>query len=117
MLTQPSLPTPILLPEKRGKQAKASLKHVRKAEMAQVWSKWGTAIEYVQCEFRLTLKEFAAELKKDERQVQRWIEAKERPQIETVMAVPRFEPVMLIALAQRTDGVQVDTVIHVRRTA
>jgi len=117
-LSQPSLPTPILLPDKSRTQAKAALKGVRKTDMAPLWVKWGTAIEDVQCLFRLTLKEFARELgNKDERQVQRWIEGKARPQIETVLAVPRFEPAMLIALAQRTSGMSVDTVIHVRRTA
>jgi hypothetical protein len=116
-LPQPSLPTPLLLSEKPRKQAKATLKDVRKAENTVLWTKWGAAIEDVQCLFRLTLKEFAAELQKDERQVQRWIEAKERPQIETVMSVARFEPPLLIALAQRTSGVSVDTVIHVRRSA
>ena len=114
---QPSLPTPLLVPEKPRKQAKAALKGVRKAENGALWLKWGAAIEDVQCVFRLTLKEFAAELQKDERQVQRWIEGKERPQIETVLAIPRFEPPMLIALAQRISGVSVDTVIHVRRSA
>lgn len=117
-LSQPSLPTPILLPDKSAKQAKAALKGVRKADTGQLWGKWGAAIEDVQCLFRLTLKEFARELgNKDERQVQRWIDAKDRPQIETVMAVARFEPVLLIALAQRTSGMSVDTVIHVRRSA
>lgn len=115
---QASLPTPLLVPEKSRKQAKAALRGVRKAENGALWVKWGAAIEDVQCLFRLTLKEFAAELgNKDERQVQRWIGGKERPQIEAVLAIPRFEPPMLIALAQRTSGVSVDTVIHVRRTA
>lgn len=71
----------------------------------------------VQSVFRLTLKEFAAALGKDERQVQRWIEGKERPQIEAVLAVAKFEGPMLIALARSTSGMQVDTVIYSRRSA
>ena len=116
-IAQQSLPTPILLPDKSKKQAKASLKTVRKTDIQPCWLKWGAAIEEVQCVFRLSLKEFASELGKDERQVQRWIEGAVRPQIETVLAVPRFEPAMVIALARSTSGVDVDTVIHVRRSA
>lgn len=116
-MAQPSLPTPLLVSEKPKKQAKATLKTLRKAEKGSQWQKWGVAIKAVQHEFQLSLKEFAAELERDERQVQRWMDAQERPQIETVLAVERFEPVMLIALAKKTSGVEVDTVIHVRRSA
>lgn len=117
-VVQASLPTPILISDKPKKQAKAELKTVRKADIDQLWVKWGAAIGEVQSVFRLSLKEFAAELgDKDERQVQRWIDGSVRPQIETVLAVARFEPAMLIALARNTSGVEVDTVIHVRRTA
>lgn len=118
MLTQPNLPTPILLPDKSSQQAKASLKGVRKADIEALWRQWGACIGEVQGLFRLTLKEFAAALgNKDERQVQRWIDGTVRPQIEVVLAVERFQGPMLIALARITSGVQVDTVIHVKRSA
>jgi hypothetical protein len=45
------------------------------------------------------------------------VEGKERPQIETVLAVDRFQGAMVIALARLASGVEVDTVIHVRRIA
>lgn len=118
MVAQPQLPTPLLVAEKRSKQAKAALKGVRKAENVGLWVKWGAAIKDVQHEFQLSLKEFAAALgNKDERQVQRWMDAQERPQIETVLAVPDFEGPMWIALARRISGITVDTVYHVRRSA
>lgn len=116
-LAQPSLPTPLLVTEKRAKQAKASLPDVRKAEIERLWVKWGGCIDEVRGVFRLTLQEFAGEIGKDERQVSRWIAGQERPQIEAVLAVERFEGPMLIALARIASGVAVDTVIHIRRSA
>lgn len=116
-LAQPSLPTPLLVPERRQKQAKAALPDVRKAEIERLWKKDGAAMREVQHAFGLTLKEFAAAIGKDERQVERQMQGVERPQIEAVRAIARFEGPMLIALARRADGVEVDTVIHVRRSA
>ena len=116
-LAQQNLPTPLLVSEKPRKQAKAALKGVRKAEKASQWEKDGAAMREVQHTLCLTLKEFAAALGKDERQIERQMQGLERPQIEAVRAVERFEGPMLIAQARRTSGVQVDTVIHVRRTA
>lgn len=109
-LAQQSLPTPLLVTEKRAQMAKAD---VRKPDYADL----GRCIEDVRHAFGLTLKEFAAELGKDERQVQRQIDGRERPQIEAVFAVQRFQPALVIALARLAQGVEVDTVIHVRRTA
>ena len=116
-LAQQNLPTPLLVTEKPRKQAKAALKGVRKAENGSLWAKWGGCIDEVRHTFRLTLQEFAGALEKDERQVARWIAGQERPQIEAVLAKPQFAGVMLIALAQVEQGVSVDTVIHVRRSA
>ena len=116
MLAQANLPTPLLVTETRPKQAKAALKGVRKTEIERLWAKWGGCIGEVQGVFRMTLQEFAAALQKDERQVARWIAGQERPQIETVLSVERFAGPMLIALARVESGVEVDTVIHVKRT-
>jgi len=115
---QANLPTPLLVSEKRAKQAKAGLPDVRKAEIdAAFYARLGACMAEVQHVFGLTLKEFSAALGKDDRQVQRQIEGKERPQIEVVFAVERFQPAMVIALARLATGVEVDTVIHVRRSA
>lgn len=116
-IAQPNLPTPLLVTEKPRKQAKADLPAVRKAEIERLWVKWGGCINEVRHTFRLTLQEFAGELDKDERQVARWEAGTERPQIEAVLAKPRFAGAMLIALANVEHGVTVDTVIHVRRSA
>ena len=116
-IAQPNLPTPLLVSQTPKKQAKADLKSLRKTQKQTQWQKDGAAIDEVRHIFRLTIKEFAAALERPESQVRAWIEGRERPQIETVREVQRFEGPMLIAQARHVDGMTVDTVIHVRRSA
>src|SRR5688572_10090549 len=113
-LAQPNLPTPLLVSEVRGKMAKAGL---CKTENEVFYARLGQCIDEVRNVFGLTLKEFAAVLGKNESQMRRQIEGKERPQIEAVFAVERFQGAMVIALARLATGVEVVTVIHVRRSA
>ena len=81
------------------------------------YAKLGACMDEVRRFLGLSLEEFAYALKKDERQVARQLQGKERPQIEAVLAVDRFQGPMVVALARIASGVDVDTVIHVRRTA
>jgi DNA-binding transcriptional regulator YiaG len=113
-LAQQSLPTPLLISEKHAKQAKASLPDPRKTGNVQFYARIGGCIDEVRNVFGLTLKEFAEALDKNESQVRRWIDGTERPQIEAVFAVERFQPAMVIALARLASGVEVDTVLHIR---
>lgn len=116
-VAQASLPTPLLVAEKSRKQAKASLKGVRKTETEAYYASLGACMREVQHAFGLTLKEFAAALGKDERQVERQMEGKERPQIEAVFAVEKFRGPLVIALARLAADVDVVTEIRVRRSA
>lgn len=88
-----------------------------KSEIDPHYAQLGHCLREVQHAFALTLQEFAAELGKNESQVRRQMEGRERPQIESVFAVPRFQGPLVIALARLANGVEVDTVIHIRRTA
>jgi hypothetical protein len=118
MLAQPNLPTPLLVTEKRAKQAKAALPDLRKSEIdAAFYAQLGACMREVQHTFGLTLQEFAAELGKNESQIRRQMEGKERPQIEVVFAVQRFQGAIVIAMARLAHGVETDTVIHIRRSA
>lgn len=114
MLAQPNLPTPLLVSEKTARMAKADL---RKTESDPLYPRIGACIDEVRNVFGLTLKEFAAQLGKNESQLRRQIEGKERPQIEVVFAVEKFQGPLVIALARLANGVEVDTVIHIRRSA
>lgn len=105
---------PLLIPENRAHMAKVAL---RSAEMIDPhYVKLGACMDEVRRFLGLSLEEFAYALKKDERQIARQLQGKERPQIEVVLAVDRFQGPMVIALARVSQGVEVDTVIHVRRT-
>lgn len=94
------------------RMAKADL---RKTEKAHAWQVNGHAVQRAWELSRLSLKQFAAAVKRDERQVARWMAGIERPQIETVLAVRGLRPYMVIALAEDADGVEVVTEIRVKR--
>ena len=113
-IAQPNLPTPLLVSQTPKKQAKADLKSLRKTQKRTQWQKDGAAIDEVRHVFRLSIKEFAGALERSEAQVRAWIEGRERPQVEAVREVQRFEPAMIVALARMTNGIDVDTVLHIR---
>ena len=95
------------------RMAKADL---RKAENG--WIENGRAIERTRELSGLSLKEFADVVGRDERQVKRWETAAERPQIETVFAVPVLRQSLVIALAEQAGvGVKVTTHIEIARVA
>jgi len=111
---QPQLPTPLLVTETSARMAKA---HLRKSEIDPLHARLGGCMRAVQHVFGMTLQEFAAALGKNESQIRRQMDGHERPQIEAVFAVERFQGPLVIALARLAVGVDVDTVIHVRRSA
>ena len=111
-VAQPSLPTPLLCSEKRAQTAKAAL---RKPENTHALL--GQCMDDVRIAAGLTLDEFANALGKDPRQVKRQIQADERPQIEAVFGVERFQVLLVTALAKRIGQIEVETVIRIRRTA
>lgn len=114
ILAQPNLPTPLPVSERRAKTAKADLRISEKSEAA-FYARLGGCMAEVQHAFGLTLKEFAGELGKNESQIRRQMEGHERPQIEAVFVVERFQGPMVIALARLASGVEIDTVLHIRQ--
>ena len=107
-------PMALRRPETGAVMAKADL---RKPDTAAYYAALGSCIQDVQHVFGLTLDEFAAEVKKDSRQLKRQIEGQERPQLEVVFAVERFRGPLVIALAKLAAGVEVQTVVTLRRSA
>jgi hypothetical protein len=98
--------------------AKVQPEDVRKADIDDDdWKRRvGQAVDGVRADHRLSLKEFADEIQRDERQVARWIEGKEHAQIAAVFAVARFRCGLVIALAKLAgDGVEIVTEIRVAR--
>jgi hypothetical protein len=94
----------------RPRMAKANLP---KAENRAEWALIGKAIERTMG--ALSLKEFADRIDRDERQVGRWIEGKERPQVDAVFAIAAFRAPLVIALAELAEDVSIETTITVRR--
>lgn len=92
--------------------AKADL---RKPGKFDLWRQLGPAIEETRLATGLSVKEFAAEIDRDERQVRCWISGEERPQLEAIFAVKRFQGLLVAALAALADDVDVTTTITVRR--
>lgn len=113
-----SVPAParraeVLRPDERARMAKAA---VRKADTPH--AEMGRVVRDVRKASGLNLDEFALAIQKDPRQVKRWEEATDRPQIEAVFAVDAFKPLVLEALAcQSGHAVERETVIRIRRSA
>jgi len=103
--------------EKAGRQAKAALKPLPKAEKDALWGELGKCLVFVCYDAGLSLKEFAAKVGKDERQMARQMEGQERPQIEAVFAVPEFRAPLVIALSRISPNVECLTEIKIRRSA
>lgn len=104
-----------LVPETRPRMAKADL---RKAEHEDWPRDVGEAIAAVMHAQQLSLKEFAAKVGRNERQVARWFEGKENPQLAAIFAVVEFRQPLLLALARLAgEQVQIDTTITIRSIA
>lgn len=93
--------------------AKADL---RKAEMDPWRARVGQAMERLKQRSGLSLKEFADAVGRDERQVGRWFDGSEHPQIAAICAVEPLRQLLIIVLAELAgDAVEIETVVRVRR--
>lgn len=102
------------LPEKAGcAAAKADL---RLPETDAWREQVGAAIEHARQLSGLSLKEFAAAVGRDERQIARWISGDERAQLDRLFAVEALRQSLVIALASLAgQQVEIETTIRVRR--
>lgn len=102
---------PVISVDRR--MAKADL---RKAEMDPWREEIGRAIERVQKRSGWSLKEFAEQVQRNERQVARWFDGQEHAQIAAIFAVERLRHLLVIVFAELAgDAVEVETVVRVRR--
>lgn len=93
--------------------AKVGSLDLRKPENGE-WRVLGQAVERARNLLGLTLQEFAAQIRRDERQVARWIDGSERPQVDAIFAVKTFRQPLIVALAELADDVIVETVVRIR---
>ena len=116
----PTVPKPSadghrVLAETRPRMARA---HLRNQEVEGWRTRIGEAIERVRSRSGLSLKEFAAAVARDERQVARWINGAEHPQLAAIFAVEPLRLLLLIVLAELVgDSVEITTAITIRRSA
>ena len=104
-----------LLAETRPRMIKATLRNPE----TECWrAPVGKAIANVQSRSGLSLKEFAAAVQRDERQVARWLTGVEHAQLAAILAVPVLRQLLLVALAESIgESVEIKTTIEIRRTA
>ncbi len=110
-------PRPLSRLEKPRVMAKVTPEPLKKLEKEALWAELGKCLVFVCYDARVSLKEFAAKVGKDEGQMHRQMEGQERPQIEAVFAVPEYRAPLIQALARITPECVVSTEISVRRTA
>lgn len=111
MATLPS-PVPRALPVRAEKCAKADL---RKPEMADYRALLGSAINRARLRCEWSLKEFADQVGRDERQVARWLAGIERPHWDVLFALEVFRHPLIVALAELGgDAVEIETIVRLR---
>jgi DNA-binding transcriptional regulator YiaG len=113
-MTKADLWTHRLFTENRPQMAKAET--LRKPEVACWREPVGQAIARVQARSGLSLKEFAAAVNRDERQVSRWFTGLEHPQLAAIFTVPALRHLLLVALAELLgDDIEIVTQISIRK--
>ena len=89
-----------------------------KASLPKAENHAGHAIERARQLRGWTLKEFSGAAKRGERQLARWIDGTEHPQLDTLFAIVSFREPLVIALAERAGvRVTVRTVITIGEAA
>ena len=78
----------------------------------------GAAIKRARQRRQWSLKEFAALIKRDERQVARWEEGSEGALWERLLEIHTLRPELLVALAEiGGDAIEIETTVRIRRHA
>lgn len=112
-LPEPSCSRHLLTSEiGHARMAKADL---RKPETQEWRAAIGRAIERTRTLAQQSLKEFADTIGRDERQVARWIAGTERPQFDAIFAVKAFRGPIVVALAEISDEIEIETTVRIRR--
>jgi len=97
------------------RMAKADLPKGENSPRAD-WLLLGDCLDTARRVLGWTVDRLARELRRDEKQVARWIRGEERPQVETIIGIPALGAEYSIALAARV-GCVVETVVTLRRLA
>lgn len=99
-----------VLPEKAAKPLHA---HLRKSESDDAMLEIGACLDEARRAAGWTLKELAAALNRDERQVQRWMDGKENTNIAAVFAVAVLQKPFVVALAKLA-ACEIETTVRIK---
>lgn len=101
----------------RPKVAKADLRKTENAEASR--QEAGRVVARAKERTGLSLKEFAAAVKREERQVARWFDGSERAHLDALISNKAIKRELIVALAESEaeDDVDVETVIRIPRKA
>ena len=105
------LEAPRELPEKADRMVKVVL---RKAEDAAIQAQLGAALKAAANSLGWSLKELAAALERDDRQIARWLDGHEHVQLSRVWGVKALQVPFIEALSKFTTGCEVETTIRIR---
>lgn len=114
-LPQPSMDPQRVIGENRVRMAKAALP--KRENEPNFLLKIGKCLDYARHDVGWTIDQLARELKRDSKQVARWIRGEERTQVDVVWSVPQLRPGFLVALSFEAEECEVETVVRVRRAA
>lgn len=103
----------LLRTDERATMAKADL---RKTETSDWRGRIGHAIARTKALSGLSLKEFADACNRDERQVARWFDGTERPQLDAIFGAEPLRHPLTQALAEMA-GAEVEVTVRLRRRA
>jgi DNA-binding transcriptional regulator YiaG len=106
-------PTSSTLPHVTTKMVKAQLRG--ESDFTDWRVEIGRAIRKVRGD--RSLKEFAVLIDRDDRTIARWEEGKERPQLDAIFAVKDLRGPLVLALAELSETVEIETTLRIRRTA
>jgi hypothetical protein len=105
--------TPRVIPETRPTMAKADL---RIPESCDLQAEIGQCLDYARRVVGWTLEQLAATLKRDPRQIARWIRGEERTQVDVVFGCEDLRQPFVVALALLA-RCEVETTVRMRKLA
>lgn len=99
--------------EMRPEMAKADLP---KGESVNLLAELGGCLDAARRDVGWTVDQLAGELRRDSKQVARWMRGEERTQVDVVFAVSALRAPFVVALAKLAKC-EIETTVRIRRTA
>lgn len=104
----------LVIGETRPRMLKASLP---KGESADALREIGECLDFARRYVGWTVDQLAGELRRDSKQIGRWIRGEERTQVDTVFAAEPLRVPFVIALARLANECEEETTLRFRRRA